>query len=54
MIFIIILILAAVSVIMSVWSLRHLRKMEEIHSVKKELTLGKVIYQNDSSSFSGE
>lgn len=49
------MIIAVISVVMSIWSLRQeFRRHPEVTRAKKELLKGKVIYQDSSSSSSEE
>lgn len=54
MTYLIILTIAIISILLAFRSLKKLTKMEEIHSVKRELKKRKVIYQKDVSSRSSE
>lgn len=48
MFFLILLVLVIISVFLAYRSLKHLQRIEEVVHVKKELTKGRVVYQNDS------
>ncbi len=49
MLIFVIIALAILSVALAYKSLRSMQKLEEVGEAKKELTKGKVIFQNDSS-----
>lgn len=40
--------IAALSVLMALWSLQRQNKMEEVHKIKKELRRKKIIFQRGS------
>jgi len=45
-----ILVIAVISLLLALWSLRKLSHTKEVTKVKEELSKGRVIYQRDSSS----
>lgn len=47
-----IIIIALISILLALWSLRKLSHTKEITSVKEELSKGRVIYQRESESSS--
>ncbi|MDP3941867.1 MAG: hypothetical protein Q8Q49_06190 [bacterium] len=54
MIFFVILLLAIISVGLSVLSLRNLKKVHELHEAKEDLKTHRVVFQKDSSIPSSE
>lgn len=45
----VIIFLLLVSVLMALWSLRKQGRLDEVHSAKKELNRGKVIFHRESA-----
>ncbi len=47
--FIVLIVIAAISIILALWSLKKQSQLEEVAKVKKQLQKSRVIYHKDSS-----